>query len=57
MFSLITITSLMTLFDYSKPLQMIMILMIYYGYYFTVMYGLRLYVYVAGTIEILKLIE
>jgi tRNA(His) 5'-end guanylyltransferase len=57
MFSLITITSLMTLFDYSKPLQMIMILMVYYGYYFTVMYGLRLYVYVAGTIEMLKLIE
>jgi tRNA(His) 5'-end guanylyltransferase len=57
MFSLITITSIMTLFDYSKPLQMIMILMVYYGYYFTVMYGLRVYVYVAGTIEMLKLIE
>jgi tRNA(His) 5'-end guanylyltransferase len=57
MFSLISITSLMTLFDYSKPLQMIMILMVYYGYYFTVMYGLRVYVYVAGTIEMLKLIE
>ena len=56
MFSMIMITSLMSIFDNSKPLQMIMIMMVYYGYYFTVMYGLRLYVYVAGTIQMLNLI-
>lgn len=52
MFVLITFTSIMTIFKSSQLVQLISILSVYYGYYFTIMNGVLLYIYIKDKINV-----
>jgi tRNA(His) 5'-end guanylyltransferase len=52
MFGLITFTSIMTIFKCSPIVQLVSILSVYYGYYFTIMNGVLLYVYIKDKINV-----
>jgi len=52
MFGMITFTSIMTIFKSSQLVQLVSILSVYYGYYFTIMNGVLLYVYIKNKINV-----
>ncbi len=52
MFVMITLTSIMTIFKSSPLVQLVSILTVYYGYYFTIMNGVLLYIYIKDKINV-----
>jgi tRNA(His) 5'-end guanylyltransferase len=54
MFVLITFTSIMTIFKSSPLVQLVSILSVYYGYYFTIMNGVLLYIYIKNKINVFR---
>jgi tRNA(His) 5'-end guanylyltransferase len=56
-FWMISFTSILKLFEKSEFVQLISILAVYYGYYFTIMNGILLFVYIKNKINAFKFIE
>jgi tRNA(His) 5'-end guanylyltransferase len=52
MFGMITFTSIMTIFKSSQLVQLLSIVSVYYGYYFTILNGILLYIYIKTKINL-----
>lgn len=52
MFGMVSFTSIMTIFNNSPLVQLVSILFVYYGYYFTIMNGILLYIYIKDKINV-----